>query len=289
MTKRTSGLSMPMPKAMVAQMTNTLPQIQSRCTLDLRLSAWPAWYGSALIPEIGTDKTADEQFRLGHVQLLFGVDENFGRGRGIGSEVVAPLGYAVGLVDHEPAQQSALVQVVEQFEQFRRRAQSFRSDVDELDRRRRLERQLRYGHISTQCQSWYLQLVQLVHLVFNERLQRRDDHGHAGVDHRRQLVAKTLASAGWHQNEAVIVEQNGIHCSKLLVPKTPEAEHSIQRSAGGRRMFEIAVLEIARVITNKASKFAMSTELRLAGTLCCLKRFFSYCAGCGRQNFTEIR
>ena len=147
----------------------------------------------------------------------------------IGPEVVAPLGDAVGLVDHEqahahrghpleePRSREALGRHVEQAQLPRRRpAQDVgvgRAVLLGVDERHPVAQPARAERLD---------------LVLHERHKRRDHDGEVVAQQRRELVAERLARAGGHHHEHVAAGERGLARLALPGAKLREAEQRVE-------------------------------------------------------------
>ncbi len=149
----------------------------------------------------------------------------------LGPEVVAPLRYAVGLVDGEQGDVRILEQV-----QAALRHQPFRRHVHQVD--------LAGAHQALDAVRFlvglgrveeggaHAHLGQCVDLVLHQRDQRRDHHAHAVADQRRDLVAQRLAAAGGHQYQRVAARAHVFHNLGLLAAEGRIAENGLQQLQG---------------------------------------------------------
>ena len=69
-----------------------------------------------------------------------------------------------------------------------------------------------------------VQGIELLHLVDDEWLERRDDESDAVAEGGGQLVAEALAAAGGHEHEDVVGEEGGVDGLELLRAEGEEAE-----------------------------------------------------------------
>ena len=191
--------------------------------------------------DVGAVKRTDEQARLGDVQLLGDVvaRDAVGGGRqghhgdvGIllfersqlgvfGTEIVAPLRDAVGLVDGKQADS-----VDDGARPAANLAQQFLGrDIQQLDLA--LQQQvhglavLAIALLTVQRQGGNAVLLQRVDLVVHQRQQGRDDDGKALIAHQAgNLVAQRLAATRRHQHDAVAAVQRVADDVPLLPPET---------------------------------------------------------------------
>ena len=66
--------------------------------------------------------------------------------------------------------------------------------------------------------------AQRVYLIFHQGNQRGDNDRDAIQENRRQLIAKRLAAAGWHDNEDVVAGENLGDDLALWFPKFTKPE-----------------------------------------------------------------
>jgi hypothetical protein len=120
----------------------------------------------------------------------------------LGSEVMAPLAYAVGFIDGKGSHLNPLEKAEERPRQqpFRRHEEQahLSAEQGELDGSTLCRRQAAVdgrGRVAAE--------LQRVHLVLHERDQGRDDNVHPAGHHWRHLVAERLASAGRQHYQGV--------------------------------------------------------------------------------------
>ena len=118
------------------------------------------------------------------------------------AEVVPPLGDAMRFVNRKQGDLRAVEQAQEVFHQ-----QSFRRDVNHVDIAA-LNALHRFAHFfgrhgGIDGGGADAELFQRLHLILHQRDERRDDDARALAQHRGYLVAKRLAAARGHENEAV--------------------------------------------------------------------------------------
>jgi len=159
------------------------------------------------------------------------------------AKIVAPLRYAVRLVDRE--QRDA--RTIEQLEAAGRE-QSFGRHVEQVefagDERTfdrggfaRAERRIQ------ECRP-HAELAQRFHLVVHQRDQRRDDDAGAVAHERRNLVAQRLAGAGGHQHQRIAAGDDVIDDGRLVAAERVVAEHVAQH---GTRIARLRGVEEGRV------------------------------------------
>src|SRR5204862_4393318 len=148
------------------------------------------------------------------------------------AEVMAPLRYAVGLVDDEEADVDAAEAVEEPG-----RAEALRSDVEEaklagdgpLDR----GPVVLAGLLSVDERNAVAGATRAkaVNLVLHQGDERRDDDGQVLAHERRKLVAERLARAGGHDDERVAPLERRPHGLLLPGPEGTEAEVVVEGRA----------------------------------------------------------
>eukprot|EP00975_Prorocentrum_lima_P041962 8821726-Prorocentrum_lima.AAC.1 len=127
---------------------------------------------------------------------------------------MAPLAHAVGLVDHKPRDEVLLVQADEQPNHALGVSVLLRGDVQELARAVGFQ-PVELAHevagptvavvllLAVYVAGAHADAVHGVDLVLDERDQGREDNRQSRAAPGRELVAQGLASAGWHEDEAV--------------------------------------------------------------------------------------
>ena len=174
----------------------------------------------------------------------------------VGPEVVAPLGHAVRLVDHEQ-RHLALRQ---------RRAEGARGEA--LGRRQHEARLARLDvpqrlrvvallHPRGQHRRAHARLLQPPPLVGHQRDQRAHDDDQPDVGQRRQLVAERLAAARRHHHQAVAARQRRLHRLALARPERVQAEAVEQllgrRARGARSGGAVGVVRLILKTVLRAS------------------------------------
>ena len=150
-----------------------------------------------------------------------------------GTEVMAPLGHAMRLVDGEQGDLRGLEQV-----QAALRHQALGRHVDEVD--------LARAHQALDAARFFVGLRgieeggahahfgQRIDLVLHQRDQRRDDDADAIAQQRRDLVAQRLAAAGGHQHQRVAAMADVVDDVGLLAAEGRIAENGLQQAAALR-------------------------------------------------------
>ncbi len=153
-----------------------------------------------------------------------------------GTEVVAPLGDAVRLVDGEQRQLRAREQRQRPLLQ-----QPLGRDIEDIEAARgdaAFERRLlAIVERRVEERGPDADLGQRLHLVLHQRDQRRDDDAGAGSNESRDLVAQRLAAAGRHQRQRIAAGDHGGDDVGLMRAELPEPEHVGQhllRAIGAR-------------------------------------------------------
>ena len=134
------------------------------------------------------------------------------------AEVVAPLRYAVGLVDGDQGQIDALEECQRVLLQ-----QAFGGQVQQVERARphRVDDAplfvVREGRI--QERRAYAELPQGADLILHQRDERRDDKTDSGLNDGRQLVAQGLAAACGHDDQRIAARERGGENLFLILAK----------------------------------------------------------------------
>ena len=168
----------------------------------------------------------------------------------LGTEVVAPLAHAVGLVDGEQRERRAVEQLEERLgqEPLGRHVDQVEASGGEralaLARHRRRERRVdeRGGDA---------RFAQRFHLVLHQRDQRRDDDAGAGTDDRWDLVAQALAAAGGHQHQRVAAGDHVTDDLLLAAAKRRVAEHGLEHAT---RIAPVAGGALTRIASALAAR-----------------------------------
>jgi hypothetical protein len=124
----------------------------------------------------------------------------------LGTEIVPPLRDAMGLVDGEQGQASALLEVIHQCEEAIGQ-QALRGDIDQVEfvctqlafdfgGRGKILRGIEEGGPHPGLQEG-------VDLILHQRDQRGNYHADAPAQHGRDLVAEGLAATGRHQDQCI--------------------------------------------------------------------------------------
>ncbi len=151
-----------------------------------------------------------------------------------GSEVVAPLRYAVRLVDGQQRDIHAL-----QAQAERIRGQTLGCDIEKLHVAvgAVVQRYVDAARIHARMDGHggYAARPQAVDLILHKGDERRDDYAQTLAGHRRQLVEQRLAAAGGHQCERVAPRQHrlddlALHRAERLVAPPP-LQHLLQASS----------------------------------------------------------
>ena len=124
-------------------------------------------------------------------------------------------------------------------------------------KRKRTIRTLYSAVCSKECTD--VERVELLHLVLDERPQRRHDHSDARLDHCRQLVAQTLAATGRHQNERVFAEQRRVDGRQLVGAERAQTEHGVEEVAEWAAVRKVGAVEVGvgavvLVVTHEARR-----------------------------------
>ncbi|MCY1436014.1 hypothetical protein D9M71_521280 [compost metagenome] len=147
------------------------------------------------------------------------------------TEVVAPLGHAVRLVDGEQAD----VQLLQET-QHARLHQTLGRQVEQLD----LATTQAIGDVplgfraqrGIQCGGRNAQLVEGGDLVFHQRDQRRNHHRQPLAQQRRDLEAQRLATAGGHQHQSIAAAGHALDDPRLIATEGVVTENVFEDALG---------------------------------------------------------
>ncbi|MNZ90218.1 hypothetical protein D3C78_1091730 [compost metagenome] len=147
------------------------------------------------------------------------------------TEVVAPLGHAVRLVDGEQAD----VQLLQEA-QHARLHQTLGRQVEQLD----LATTQAIGDVplgfraqrGIQCGGRNAQLVEGGDLVFHQRDQRRNHHRQPLAQQCRDLEAQRLATAGGHQHQGIAAAGHALDDPRLIATEGVVTENVFEDALG---------------------------------------------------------
>jgi len=144
---------------------------------------------------------------------------------------VAPLGYAVRLVDREQADAEAVHAAPEVHA-----AEALGRDVEQLGLAARAALEPLF-HLSgperrVDERGRHAPALERVDLVLHERDERADDDGEPRQHERGDLVAETLSAAGGHEHQHVAAREHRADCFRLHAAEVRVAEQAAQLGAG---------------------------------------------------------
>ena len=138
----------------------------------------------------------------------------------------------MGLVDGQQVDRQPVEQGVDA-----RGEQGFRGNVEQLDRPAGdIRHVLLVGFRAERAveeQRRHPGGAQLLDLVFHQGDQRRDHHGQAGEEQRRDLVAQRLAPAGGHHRQGIFARQHVVDHLALVRAEGVVAEGVFEDGSGG--------------------------------------------------------
>ena len=145
---------------------------------------------------------------------------------------MTPGADAVGLIDRHPHQLPLLMNILQQLtgglhlQALRRQIDQPQSIAahpsDQVTAPRRIE-------AAVQASRRNPAPLQVLHLIFHQRDQRRDHQCRAGSHQRRHLIAQRFAATGRHDDKGVVAFQYRIYDSFLEPLEVIESEKLLQR------------------------------------------------------------
>ncbi|MNS59637.1 hypothetical protein D3C72_925990 [compost metagenome] len=201
------------------------------------------------VAQIGTVDAGIDDLQLARFELRVDIVDHFPRGRGRqrqhgrtaqraqggrdfqvgGTEVVAPLGNAMGFIDDDQAGRRAGQQGQElgHRQAFRRAKDNEPAALGDAG-----DGVVLFGarQAAVELHGRNAQFLQLFQLVFHQRNQRRHDQGRARQQRGGQLVAQGLAAAGGHDGQGVAPGQHAVDDFLLARAQPRHAEDRAQQA-----------------------------------------------------------